>query len=339
MSWENEDYAPNFTNIKTSIKSKSKNSSTKKVSKSKSKNTSKNNSKSISKNKSKSGSKNKSQSHNTSVVLTYENKGLTEFPDSDPDWTSTKILLMKSNNLEILDASKLPRNLELLDLRYNKIREVKGEFPETLTTLWLDENQLSQLPVLPATVTAFTYDGNPIVEKNILSNSFNTNKSKKYLIWFSSENATTKFNDIDINGLNIKFNTDDNFNSIKTSIEKILDKKTTCRDKIGRDYINKSIKDAENIIVEVLNDTIVAFSVFTIYPASIYIDVICSNQTNKGGGSRIINMILSYFNNHPEYHKITLQSLTDARSFYETKGFKPCIQGETCPMEYIKPSP
>jgi len=347
MSWENEIYAPDFKNTPTPHnKSKSKNSSNKKANNSKLKNNSTkkaNNSKPTSglknKSRSKSASKNKSQSPDESGVLTYENKGLTSFPDTDPDWSSAKILFMQSNNLEFLDASKLPRNLELLDLRNNKISKIKGEFPETLTTLWLDENQLSQIPSIPLTIKSFTYDGNPIIEKNILQNTFNTNKNKKHILWFSSDNNTSKFNDTDIDNFNIKFNSNESFNNIKASVQRLLNTNITCRAKLGKEYVINAINDAENIILEILNDNIVGIGLFNITSMIINIDMVCSNQTNKGGGSRIMNMIFSYFNNHLEYTKITLKSLTGARSFYEAKGFKPCIQGETCPMEYVKPTP
>jgi predicted GNAT family N-acyltransferase len=326
MSWENENYAPN-SGIGSKAKSSSKRNTSKRSANSRS-STKKASNKSLNKS---------SKNSNISNVLEYSNKNLKEFPVDDPNWATATILLMESNNLEVLDASQLPRRLQLLDLRNNKIREVKGTFPDTLETLWLDENKLEYSPTIPSSIKHFTIYENPLKQitiKDIIKDE--TNLKTKKIYWFTPHTNRGLFKKYELDQLHIHFKSDKEFEVIKDTMDLILNKNTVCREKISHSYINEIRKTTQHIILEVYNDEVVAFAILNITESYIKVDIICSDLSNKGGGSRIMNIIQAYFEGHKKLQKIILQSVADARAFYEKKGFVPCIRGEMCPMEYIR---
>jgi len=97
--------------------------------------------------------------------LNSQDMGLTKLPSSGPNWSSVKILNLAGNDIEHIDASDLPPNLEYLDLSDNPLRIIKGLFPETLKYLILKNTRVGKLPILPETLLDLVIQGSPISKK------------------------------------------------------------------------------------------------------------------------------------------------------------------------------
>ena len=97
--------------------------------------------------------------------LNSQDKGLTSLPLKEPSWSKLKILNLAGNNIEHIDASRLPPILEYLDLSDNPLRIIKGDFPETLKHLVLKNTRVGKLPLLPETLSELVIQGSPISKK------------------------------------------------------------------------------------------------------------------------------------------------------------------------------
>ena len=119
----------------------------------------------------------------------------------------------------------------------------------------------------------------------------------------------------------------------------ILSDTALCHNIINRDYLDSSIYNTENIIVEKENGIILGVCLFHIRPTSIYIDMICSSRANKGGGSRMLNILFAYMKSHKSVQTIKLESVAEAIGFYKKKGFRrlECKKEiELCPMVFMR---
>lgn len=118
----------------------------------------------------------------------------------------------------------------------------------------------------------------------------------------------------------------------------ILSDTALCHNIINRDYLDASIYNTENLILEKENDIILGVCLFRIRPTSIYIDMICSSKANRGGGSRMLSIIFEYMRAHKSVQTITLESLPEAIGFYKKKGFRrlDCLPNNLCPMVLMR---
>jgi hypothetical protein len=267
-------------------------------------------------------------------------KDLSSLPTTHPKYADTTVLILRDNNLEVLDASKLPRNLTVLDLRNNKIRSITGNFPKTLEFLWLENNKLERLPPFPEHIISVDTDGNPLKKDNLLELELKGITDRK-LIWMTTEKSKPLFSPDDFKHTTLayRFYPEEAFDAIKGDGKEFIEK-TICRDAISESYLKRSIESAEQLLLEVEKERPTAMATFKADPdyEVITISLLCSKQDNKGGGSRILKQIQDYFFNHPlSYDKVTLESLPGARGFYEHMGFERCIDHDLCPMQYKRP--
>jgi len=277
-----------------------------------------------------------------SEPLEYTSKGLTTLPRDDPNYSTATILLMKDNLLTTLNASELPRNLTYLELSDNaELTTITGTFPATLDALMLDGTNITEIPILPGNLSTLAVNDTPVGREKGIRSTIHTKReideltrpvnTSKYIEWTAIDYSRAIFTEEE--QYQIRFLPSKEFAEEKEKFKNaILKNSSLCRSTIGKDYIETMIDNTSNIISEKIGDTVLAFCLFHINPSSIYIDVICSSQINKGGGSRIIDKIISYMKNHPEILSINLESISDSIGFYEKKRFKRCNAKKLCPM-------
>lgn len=275
-------------------------------------------------------------------VLEYESKGLTSLPRDDPNYSKATVLLMRDNKLKALDASQLPPNLTYLDLSENaELEIITGSFPETLEGLMLDGTNLATLPPIPSNLTTLAIQDTPIGAKlgirSTLSSRKNINalSTEKYIEWIAIDYSRNIFTEEEQS--KIKFLAVKDFIERKEGIKsEIMSNESLCRNLIQKDYLNTILDNTTNVIFEMESGTIMAFCFFHINPSSLYIDIICSSQANKGGGSRILDILLKYMKGHEEIKTINLDSVYDSIGFYEKKRFKRCNAKKLCPMVLMR---
>ena len=275
-------------------------------------------------------------------VLEYESKGLMSLPRDDPNYSKATVLLMRDNKLKTLNASELPSSLTYLDLSENtELDQITGTFPETLEGLMLDGTNLATLPPIPSNLTTLAIQDTPIGAKlgirTTLSSRKNINalSSEKYIEWIAIDYSRNIFTEEEQS--KIKFLPVKDFIERKEGIKsEILSNESLCRNLIQKDYLNTILDNTTNVIFEMESGTIMAFCFFHINPSSLYIDIICSSQANKGGGSRILDILLKYMKGHEEIKTINLDSVYDSIGFYEKKRFKRCNAKKLCPMVLMR---
>jgi hypothetical protein len=146
------------------------------------------------------------------------------------------------------------------------------------------------------------------------------NANKKYIEWTAIDYSQSMFTEQEQN--KIGFLPMHEFIKMKLEInDAILSDTALCHNIINRDYLDASIYNTENLILEKENDIILGVCLFRIRPTSIYIDMICSSRANRGGGSRILTIVFEYMRGRKDIQTITLESLPEAIGFYKKKGF------------------
>jgi hypothetical protein len=268
-------------------------------------------------------------------ILDLENQGLTELPTSHPNYATTRLLFLQENNLTVLDASQLPPNLELLNVENNQIREIRGKFPRSLTVLWLTNNKLTTLPKFPSHITDLQTNGNPILTTTTNNSSANPTRQ---IQWYSQEKFRDAYTDDEALQFNLDFSNTENFQAKLDVLKTKIDIESLCRAKIKDEYFVVTLDITDEFLIEQQNKDILAFALLKREKSLLHIHLICSSPQNPGGGSRLLNKILLYFGGHPEIKKITLDSIPATVSFYESKEFRRCIEGQMCPMEYVRPT-
>lgn len=288
-------------------------------------------------------------------VLDYQSKDLTDLPTDDPNYSNASALLLRDNKLTRLDASNLPPNLTYLDLTDNPdLETVTGTFPETLEGLMLEGTRLTALPPVPSNLTTLAIQDTPIGNQLGIKDMIVTkreiqglyvnpkNASKKYIEWTAIDYTQDLFTEQEQNEIEkykLGFLPSHEFIKMKFEInDAILSDSLLCG-KIDRDYLDSSIYNTENLIVEKERDIVLGFCAFHINKTYIYIDMICSSKTNKGGGSRMINIVFGYMRGHKNIQTIKLESVPNAIGFYKKKGFRllECKKElELCPMVFMR---
>jgi len=271
--------------------------------------------------------------------LNFEKKDLRELPKKHPKYATAEVLILKDNNLTELNASDLPRNLKILDVRNNKIASITGEYPKTLERLWLDDNKLREVPIVPQHVQIVSTDGNPIKVENLMEKELEgfTDRS---LVWMTSDGLQPLFNEEDfkIPDLHFRFYSGAAFGATKNAGKEFMED-SICRGTISRGYLHSSVERAEHMILDVVGGKIKAVAVFNYNTNDIHVALLCSASDNRGGGSRILKALKDYFHNHPYLDHISLDSVPEAKGFYDKMGFTRCLKDQLCPMEYRrKPS-
>ena len=277
------------------------------------------------------------------ALLDFENKGLKELPTDAPDYSNCSILILRGNNLKSLNAKRLPPGLVLLDLRDNAITDITGPFPSTLETLWLDNNKLETLPSVPSTIQYFTSDGNPLKKKkNFIEAETEGATTGKIIRWYTTDAHASSFSPEDLSDLHVRIYPSANFSDIKAELKGFF-KETICRDKLNTNYIKHAFDSSTHLIVELEGSSLIAFALldfkFDVEAGKneIEISTVCSEPSNKGGGSRIVALIKKYFErHHEEVSRITLESIGDSIGFYDKMGFKRCRSDNLCPMEFVR---
>ena len=283
-------------------------------------------------------------------VLEYESKDLTDLPKDDPNYSNATVLLLRDNKLTTFDASELPPNLTYLDLSENtELEHIRGTFPETLEALMVEGTSLTMLPQVPSNLTTLAIQDTPIGNQLGIKDMIVTkreiqglyvnpnNASKKYIEWTAIDYNQSMFTEEEQN--KIGFLPMHEFIKMKLEInDAILSDTALCHNIINRDYLDASIYNTENLILEKENDIILGVCLFRIRPTSIYIDMICSSKANRGGGSRMLSIIFEYMRAHKSVQTITLESLPEAIGFYKKKGFRrlDCLPNNLCPMVLMR---
>lgn len=277
--------------------------------------------KSTLKSKKRNNSTKRRASSNQLYSLEQEDDNLENLPINHPEWKNISQLYLRGNKLKILYAYTLPPQLSILDVRDNGLETIIGEFPKTLKRLKLDRNNLKYLPNIPSSVN-YTIKHNPIIEKTV-NDILNSELSitEKKIFWLSL-NTNRKLFTKDEQPY-VRFFSKEDFEIITNTMYLILNVDDVCRDSIGTDYIDKilMLNNPQNILIEIEDRRIVAFSVFNIKEGHIDIDILCSSEKNKGGGTRILNYIKEYFSRHRSLEKILLDSLAASRAYYQKMGF------------------
>jgi len=284
-------------------------------------------------------------------VLEYESKDLMDLPTDDPNYSNSSVLLLRDNKFKTFDASELPPKLTYLDLTDNtELEHITGTFPETLEALMVEGTSLRMLPQVPSNLTTLAIQDTPIgntlgikdmiVTKREIQGLYvnPNNATKKYIEWTAIDYNQSMFTDEEQN--KIGFLPMHEFIKMKLEInDAILSDTALCHNIINRDYLDASIYNTENLILEKENSIILGVCLFRIRPTSIYIDMICSSRTNKGGGSRMLNILFAYMRSHKSVQTITLESVPEAIGFYKKKGFRllECKKDlELCPMVFMR---
>lgn len=260
-------------------------------------------------------------SSNQLYSLEQEDDNLENLPINHPEWKNISQLYLRGNKLKVLYAYTLPPQLSILDVRDNGLETIIGEFPKTLKRLKLDRNNLKYLPNIPSSVK-YTIKHNPIITKTVQEILNDELFIREKRIFWLSLNTNRKLFTKDEQPY-VRFFSKEDFEIITNTMYLILNVDDVCRDSIGTDYIDKilMLNNPQNILIEIEHRRIVAFSVFNIKESHIDIDILCSSERNKGGGTRILNYIKEYFSRHRSLEKILLDSLAGSRAYYLKMGF------------------
>jgi ribosomal protein S18 acetylase RimI-like enzyme len=272
-------------------------------------------------------------------VLDLHGKGLTELPIDDPDYPRLKVLILRDNKLTALDLSKLPRNLIALDVRSNDIREFTGMdgIPKTLTTIHFDNNLIKEHPPFPESVNFVSSAGNPFKPKDLFRDILE-GLPERAIVWFHKEGIFEgpffTEEDKENSSYILKVYDEETMRKFMGFADTFI-KETICHSKLSGTYISSKVVTASNLLVEVVGGEVVAVAIFKFKgdKREIHVDVLCSAAKNRGGGSRLIKILVDYMNSHGGMDTIILESLSSARGFYEKMGFKRCVEGDLCPME------
>jgi len=254
--------------------------------------------------------------------LDYEDKGLKELPVKNENWEFATELNLRGNNLIVLYAYALPENLVTLDVRDCEIKYIIGGFPKTLKTLKLDRNDLKYLPDIPPTVK-YTIKHNPISDKTVKDVLGPMLAIKeKTIYWITVDTNERQFKEKE--RAHINFFSEGDFEIITTTMYLILDLTRVCHRLIDKAHFDTAfiLGSRQHIILEIEDGRVIAFSIFNIEPTHIEIQIICSATENRGGGTRIFNTIKGYFTKHKGLEKIKLDSIDEAKGYYEKLGFR-----------------
>jgi hypothetical protein len=295
----------------------------------------------------------KNENNSEYVELNYDGKGLTELPIYDEKWGVANNISIRDNKIEKISTFDLPSNLMVFDIGNNPLKTIVGKFPAALRVLDLTNTEIDKLPELDIStggLDLLDIRGTPIAKEKGLSNSFSLGRSDltqlyyvpeppvKTIEWVVQEFQRNLFTEDEIYEPYMRFVTTDSFDQRKEElIAKVRGNDNICRKLVGEGYIIGKIEESNYYITETLGDELLGLCIFKIKPSSIYIDVICSAVSNKGGGSRIIDIIMNYTNAHYNIKRIDLDSVFDSIGFYEKKGFKKCPDSALCPMAYERP--
>jgi hypothetical protein len=99
------------------------------------------------------------------ATIDIQNKGLTELPVNEPDWSRAIGIFLQDNEITELNADILPRTLVFLDLTGNPIVKVTGTFPDTLSSLVLTRTKIENLGLLPEALTELVINDTPMARK------------------------------------------------------------------------------------------------------------------------------------------------------------------------------
>jgi hypothetical protein len=280
------------------------------------------------------------------AVLDYSGKGIDKWEtiEADPNYDKAVVLILNNNKLNYIDGHYLPEKLRVLNLDDNEITEIKRpeKFPKTLEVFWIENNKLTELPQFPPGLDLkdYRYAGNPLKPAGNFIETETANSNTKAIRWYTTEvDAKKLFTDDERKDYHVRTGDGTFFSNLKDRVRKSLDPKRVCRDKIGDGYVSKTIDKVDHLLVEVHKGEIVAFAlVDTGTEGQLHIELICADPANKGGGSRIIDLLRRYFHKHPDITRMTLDAIPDAHGFYIKKGFRSCITGQMCPMEMVRSS-
>lgn len=297
----------------------------------------------------------KEENNNSEFVeLKYDGQGLTELPIYDDKWAVANSISIRDNKIEKISTFDLPSKLMVFDIGNNPLKTIVGKFPPAVRVLDLTNTQIDTLPELDMSTGGpdlLDIRNTPVGEKEYLSRSHYLSKGDikelykvlepptKQIEWVVLEHERHLFSEEDIYKPYMRFLTTESFDERKDELIKQVEGNTNiCRQLVGEGYIIGKIEACNYYITETLGDELLGLCIFKIKPSSIYIDVICATATNKGGGSRIIDIIMNYTKNHSNIQRIDLDSIFDSIGFYEKKGFKKCPNSALCPMAYERPA-
>jgi hypothetical protein len=99
------------------------------------------------------------------ATIDIQNKGLTELPVNEPDWSRATGIFLQDNEITELNADILPRTLMFLDLTGNPIVRVTGTFPDSLSSLVLTRTKIEKLGLLPEALTELVINDTPMARK------------------------------------------------------------------------------------------------------------------------------------------------------------------------------
>jgi hypothetical protein len=287
------------------------------------------------------------------VELNYDGRDLTELPMYDEKWAVANSISIRDNKIEKINTFDLPSKLMVFDIGNNPLKTIVGKFPASLRVLDLTNTKIDTLPELDTStggLDLLDIRDTPLGEKQYSSRSHSLSKGEirdlykvaepptKKIEWVVQEFQRNLFTEDEIYEPYMRFVTTDSFDERKEElIAKVRGNDNICRKLVGEGYIIGKIEDSNYYITETLGDELIGLCIFKIQPSSIYIDVICSAASNKGGGSRIIDIIMKYTDAHYNIKRIDLDSVFDSIGFYEKKGFKKCPDSALCPMAYERP--
>ena len=297
----------------------------------------------------------KEENNNSEFVeLNYDGRDLTELPMYDEKWAVANSISIRDNKIEKISTFDLPSKLMVFDIGNNPLKTIIGKFPAAVRVLDLTNTQIDALPELDMSTGGpdlLDIRDTPIAAKQGIQTSFSLSKSDirnmyrvpeppvKTIEWVVQEYSRDLFTEEEIDLPYMRFVTMDSFDERKAElIKKVEGNDNICRKMVGEGYIIGKIESCNYYITETFGDELIGLCVFKIKPSSIYIDVICATAENKGGGSRIIDIIMNYTNNHYNIKRIDLDSVFDSIGFYEKKGFKKCPNTALCPMTYERPA-
>jgi len=286
------------------------------------------------------------------VELNYDGRNLTELPIYDEKWSVANIISIRDNNIEKINTFDLPSKLMIFDIGNNPLKTIVGTFPPTLQVLDLTNTKIDKLPEIDTSLGGLELLDiryTPLGEKDYSLSSHSLSKREiielyrkeepptREIEWIVQEYQKGLFNEEDSVQPYVKVVSSETFDEIKNElVSQVEDSDAICRRLVSKDYILGKIESCTYFIRETLGSELLALCIFKIKPYSIYIDVICSAASNKGGGSRIIDILMNYTKNHHNIQRIDLDSVFDSIGFYEKKGFKKCPETALCPMTYIK---
>lgn len=250
-------------------------------------------------------------------TLLLEGNNLTQLPVTNPKWSTAKMIVLDDNQIEVLDADKLPSTLKQLSIKHNNIKSIIGSFPSAFEYISLEGNPIVQLLKLPDTS----------LNKEEIADFFTFKTSivypENFGVWITvDEDSFTKE---DIERYTIKQYTTKQYTSFLRTDKLHTDAAQTCEG-INEGYISNILDPSsddvvENVIFESTDleiDIEGAFAGFTIHDNYIDLSLICSKV--KTGG-KIIRVLQDFAQRHPNIKFIDLDSVGSARKFYERMGF------------------